>query len=63
MPLTKKVPLETWIEDFIKSDDPRFQGKSRDERVRMAKGAHAAKMRESQILTFKQWMLSEANCQ
>lgn len=37
--LTAKTPISTWIEDFIKSDDPKFNGKSKEERRKMAIGA------------------------
>lgn len=41
--LTKKTPASTFIKDFIKSEDPRFTGKSKKERTRMALGAYYAK--------------------
>lgn len=41
--LTKKDPAGTWIRDFVKSDDPKFAGKSKKERMRMALGAYYAK--------------------
>lgn len=31
--------IKAWIDDFIKSDDPRFEGKSKEERRQMAIGA------------------------
>lgn len=58
MPLTKKTPIEQWIKDFVDSDDPRFAGKSRDERIKMAKGAYYAKLRESQM-SLSEWILYE----
>ena len=30
---------EDWIHDFVNSDNPRFKGKSKKERIRMALGA------------------------
>jgi hypothetical protein len=37
-----------WIDDFVKSDDPRFAGKSKEERIKMALGAwYAAQKKES----------------
>ena len=37
-----------WIDDFVKSDDPRFEGKSKEERIKMALGAwYAAQKKES----------------
>lgn len=45
--LTASDPAGKWIEDFIKSDDPRFKGKSKEERKEMALGAYYAKVRES----------------
>jgi len=38
--LTKDDPIEKWIKDFIESDDPRFDDKSKEERIKMAKGAY-----------------------
>ena len=37
--LTSADPVEKWIADFVKSDDPRFDGKDKKERIRMALGA------------------------
>ena len=40
-------PIEKWIRDFISSDDKRFSGKTKEERIEMAKGAYyAAKKQE-----------------
>jgi flavin-binding protein dodecin/translation elongation factor EF-1beta len=37
-----------WIDDFVKSDDPRFEGKSKEARIKMALGAwYAAQKKES----------------
>ena len=33
-------PVKTWIDDFIKSTDSRFEGKTKDERIMMALGAY-----------------------
>ena len=38
--LTKKTPVSTVIHDFVHSDDPKFKGKSKKERQRMALGAY-----------------------
>jgi len=40
--LSPKDPLEKWIHDFVHSDDKRFEGKSKEERIRMATGAYYA---------------------
>lgn len=40
--LGKDATAGDWISDFIKSDNPKFQGKSKDERKRMALGAYYA---------------------
>lgn len=37
--LDPKQPASVWIDDFIKSDDVRFKGKSKEERIQMALGA------------------------
>lgn len=44
--LTKDTPLEDWIKDFIESDAPQFKGKTKKERIEMAKGAYYAKQKE-----------------
>lgn len=38
--ITKSTPLKDIINDFVHSDDPRFDGKSTEERRRMALGAY-----------------------
>lgn len=38
--LTKKTPASKVISDFVHSDDPKFAGKSKKERMRMALGAY-----------------------
>ena len=38
--LTASTPVETWIKDFQESDDPKFEGKSKAERRKMALGAY-----------------------
>lgn len=43
--LTKKDPAGKWISDFVHSDDPKFKGKSKKERMQMALGAYYAKQR------------------
>lgn len=45
--LTAQDPAGKWIEDFTKSDDPKFSGKSKAERKKMALGAFYAKVKES----------------
>lgn len=45
--LTIKTPIKQWIEDFIASDDPRFAGKSKEERRQMAIGAYYGKKRDT----------------
>ena len=42
--LTASDPTSKWISDFVKSDNPKFAGKDKKERIRMALGAsYAAK--------------------
>jgi len=36
-----------WISDFVHSDNPKFAGKSKKERIRMALGAKYAIMRKN----------------
>ena len=38
--LTKKTPASKVISDFVHSDDPKFAGKSKKERMKMALGAY-----------------------
>lgn len=44
--LTAADPASTWISDFVNSDNPKFAGKSKKERMNMALGAYYAKKRE-----------------
>lgn len=41
--LPKDADKEDYIHDFVNSDDPRFKGKSKKERIRMALGAYYGK--------------------
>lgn len=41
--LSKNDPPSQWIQDFIKSDNPKFAGKSKQERINMALGAYYKK--------------------
>lgn len=43
--LTAADPASEWIKDFIASDNPRFEGKSKKERIQMALGAYYAAKR------------------
>jgi len=47
--LTKKDPASKWIRDFIDSKNPKFAGKSKKERQRMALGAYYAKQRNESV--------------
>lgn len=48
--LAKKLspddPMGVWIKDFMESDDPRFDGKSKAQRRKMAMGAYFAAQRK-----------------
>ena len=44
--LSKSAPAGKWISDFVNSDNPKFAGKSKAERKRMALGAYYAKQNE-----------------
>ena len=39
-------PTGDWIHDFVHSDNPKFAGKSKKERIRMALGAKYSAMRK-----------------
>lgn len=45
--LSKNAPASEWISDFVNSDDPRFEGKSKEERIKMALGAYYGAQNES----------------
>jgi len=47
--LTKSDSASKWISDFVKSDNPKFEGKSKKERIRMALGAYYAKQRNESV--------------
>jgi hypothetical protein len=40
--LTAADPASEWIKDFVASDNPKFEGKSKKERINMALGAYYA---------------------
>lgn len=44
--LKKSQPAGEWIKDFVHSKDPKFAGKSKKERMKMALGAYYAKQNE-----------------
>lgn len=44
--LSASDPTGKWISDFVHSDNPKFAGKSKKERIRMALGAKYATMRK-----------------
>lgn len=49
--LSKSAPIEDWIHDFVHSDNPKFKGKTKEERRKMAIAAYYAahgKAKESQ---------------
>lgn len=46
--LKSSDPAAKWIQDFIKSDNPKFKGKSKEERIRMALGAKYASKRRAE---------------
>lgn len=45
--LTAGTPVKTWIDDFVKSDNPQFAGKSEKKRREMAIAAWYSKKKES----------------
>lgn len=46
--LSKDASASDWIHDFVHSDDPRFAGKSKKERIKMALGAYYDKQRSNE---------------
>lgn len=47
--LKKSQPAGEWIKDFVHSKDPKFAGKSKKERMKMALGAYYAKQRNEEV--------------
>ena len=47
--LKSSDPAGKWIHDFVHSDNPRFAGKSKKERIRMALGASYGAKRNEEI--------------
>lgn len=52
-------PIKTWIDDFIASDDPRFEGKSKKERIQMALGAYYSARKDAGLKTEEEIPLEE----
>ena len=44
--LSKNNPPAEWIKDFVASDNPKFSGKSKKERITMALGAYYSQKRK-----------------
>lgn len=44
--LSKDASVGDWIHDFVNSDNPKFDGKSKDQRKKMALAAYYAKQQE-----------------
>lgn len=38
--LSKSAPASEWIKDFVHSDNPKFKGKTKEQRIKMALGAY-----------------------
>jgi hypothetical protein len=51
--LTSNSPVEDWISDFVSSDNPKFDGKSKKDRVRMALGAYYASKEKNESVSEK----------
>jgi len=47
--LSQSDPASKWIHDFVKSDNPKFKGKTKKERIKMALGAYYAKQRNEEV--------------
>lgn len=46
--LSKDAEASDWIKDFVHSTNPKFEGKSKEERIKMALGAYYAQARRKQ---------------
>lgn len=60
--LSKKDPASKWIADFVKSDDPKFKGKTKKERIKMALGAYYGTQRNESCGSDKEGKLDETSC-
>ena len=47
--LSKDATASDWIHDFVHSDNPKFEGKTKKERIKMALGAYYAKQRNEEV--------------
>lgn len=66
--LSKSAPASEWIKDFVHSNNPKFKGKSKEERIKMALGAYYGQkesMNESVLMEAPvksdQWIKELAN--
>lgn len=58
--LTVPMGIEAWIRDFLKSDAPQFQGKSKDDKIKMAVAAFQAAEKEMKSAGKKEKSVDEA---
>ena len=59
--LTKDAKAADWIKDFVHSTNPKFEGKSKKERINMALGAYYGKQREKDSRIEEETDTSEKN--
>ncbi len=59
MPITKATSIDQIIHDFVHSDNPKFAGKSKEERIKMAQGAYYGMHKES-VMSFKEYLTSKS---
>jgi len=57
--LKKSQPAGEWIKDFVHSDDPKFAGKSKKQRMQMALGAYYAKQHNEEVEEIEEEQLDE----
>lgn len=57
--LSKDASAGDWIHDFIHSDNPKFDGKSKEKRKEMALAAYYAKKRNEEVEEIPELQLSE----
>jgi hypothetical protein len=55
--LKKSDPAGKWISDFVKSDNPKFAGKSKEKRKQMALAAYYAKQKLKKVTILKRNLL------
>ena len=59
--LSKDASAGAWIHDFVHSDNPKFAGKSKEERKKQALAAHYAKQKNEEVEQVKEQGVAEGS--